>query len=137
MSWFNRFTWIHYDIPRDSDFCFICCKATKEKKLKLNGLTEGTFLSSGYTNWKDATRNFTKHEQCEFHKQVAVVLSKTKDVSEMLSSRLAADKEKNRMYFLKVLSTIRYLARQGLPLRGDDEVELNFLISLVISFNVK
>ena len=25
VSWFNRFTWIHYDVPRDSAFCFICC----------------------------------------------------------------------------------------------------------------
>ena len=106
VSWFNRFSWIHYDVPRDAVFCFVCCKATKEKKLKVNGLTEATFLRSGYMNWKDVTRNLGKHEQCEFHKQAVVVLSKTKDVFEMLSTKVAADKEKNRTYFLKVLSTI-------------------------------
>ena len=30
------------------------------------------------------TRNFAKHESCEFHKQTVGVLSKVKDVSEML-----------------------------------------------------
>ena len=35
--------------------------------------------------------------------------------------------KKNRTYFMKVLSTIRHLARQGLPLRGDDEIESNFI----------
>ena len=72
------------------------------------------------------TRNFAKHESCEFHKQTVGILSKVKDVSEMLSSKLAADKEKNRAYFLKILSSIRYLARQGLPLRGDNDTESNF-----------
>ena len=43
----------------------------------------------------------------------------------MLSSKVAADKEKNRTYFMKVLSTIRQLARQGLPLR-DNEIGSNF-----------
>ena len=68
-----------------------------------------------------------KHEQCEFHKQAVVVLSKTKYVSEMLSTKVVADKEKNQTYFLKVLSTIRFLAHQGLPLRGDNEIESNFI----------
>ena len=25
VSWFNRFSWIHYDVPREAAFCFICC----------------------------------------------------------------------------------------------------------------
>ena len=40
----------------------------------------------------------------------------------------AKEKEENRKMFLKILSSIRYLARQGLPLRGDgDEQDGNFL----------
>ena len=97
-----------------------------KKKLKVSGLAEAAFLKSGYINWKDATRNFANHEKCEFHKQAVVVLSNTKDVSEMMSAKVAADKEKNRTYFMKVLSAIRFLARQGLPLRGDDEIGSNF-----------
>ena len=37
----------------------------------------------------------------------------------MLSSQHAKEKEINREYFLNILSIIRLLARQGLPLRGD------------------
>lgn len=37
----------------------------------------------------------------------------------MLSKQAAAEKQKNRQYLLKVLSSVRFLARQGLPLRGD------------------
>ena len=93
--------------------------------MKINRLTEVVFLTSGYTNWKDATRNFAKHKSCEFHKQAVGILSKVKDVSEIFSSELAADKEKNRAHFLKVLSSIRYLAHQGLPMRGGNDTESN------------
>jgi len=52
----------------------------------------------------------------------------TKDIGEQLSQQHAKEKEENRKMFLKILSSIRYLARQGLPLRGDgDEQDGNFL----------
>ena len=39
----------------------------------------------------------------------------------------SSDKVKNRLYFHKILSTIKFLARQGLSLRGDgDELQSNF-----------
>ena len=67
------------------------------------------------------------HEKTEFHRQAAVALQPKRDVSEMLSSKVATDKQNNRNYFLRILSSIKYLARQGLPLRGDgDDSTSNF-----------
>ena len=61
------------------------------------------------------------------HRQAALALQPKKDVSEMLSSKVAIDKQNNRNYLLRVLSSIKYLARQGLPLRGDgDDSTSNF-----------
>jgi len=51
-------------------------------------------LRDGYTNWKDATRNFANHEKTEFHRQTAVALQPKRDVSETLSSKVATDKQK-------------------------------------------
>ena len=65
--WFNRFKWIHYDVPSDAVFCHVCCKVIKEKVVKVSGVTEASFLRDGYTNWKDATRNFGNHEKTKFH----------------------------------------------------------------------
>ena len=39
LVWFKRFKWIHYDVPRDAAFCHVCCKAIKEKVIKVSGLT--------------------------------------------------------------------------------------------------
>ncbi len=52
-----------------------------------------------------------------------------KDVSESLSKQLEQEKLENRRCFLKVLSCIRFLGRQGLALRGlhGDETNSNFI----------
>lgn len=51
---FDQFPWLHYDINDDKAFCHICITAYNEGKLATNVL-EPTFISKGYTNWKDAT----------------------------------------------------------------------------------
>ena len=93
----------------------------------MTGVTDQSFIIKGFTNWKDATRVFMKHGSCDFHKQAAMAISNTADIGEMLSTQHAMEKKLNREYFLKILSTILFLARQGLPLRGDgDEKDSNF-----------
>ena len=50
------------------------------------------------------------------------------DIGEQLVKQHAKEKECNRRMLLKIISSIRYLARQGLPFRGDgDEADANFL----------
>ena len=83
-------------------------------------------------NWKNATALFQKHEQSACHREaVDVVLTlpaTTKDIGEQLSQQHAKEKESNQKMLLKILSSIKYLARQGLDLRGDgDEADSNFL----------
>lgn len=132
-GWFNRFKWLHYDLGQDAAYCFICCKAVKGRKVRLSFKTEKSFLVNGFTNWKDATRIFSRHESCEFHKSSAAALSSNVDVSDMLSKQAAAEKQQNRQYLLKVLTSIRFLARQGLPLRGDgNEIDSNLHQLLVL-----
>ena len=131
--WFNRFKWLHYDVGQDAAYCFVCCKAVKEGKMRLSSHTEESFLVKGFINWKDATRVFAKHESCDFHKSTAAALASRVDVADMLSKQAATEKQQNRQYLLKVLSSIRFLARQGLPLHGDgDETDSNLHQLLVL-----
>ena len=48
VSWFNRFPWIHYELDQDVVYCFVCCKAVKEGKIRLTGMTEASFLVKGF-----------------------------------------------------------------------------------------
>ena len=114
-------------------FCFSCCKAAKEGKVRSTGAEEKCFVVRGFCNWKDATRQFTKHESTLFHKQAVDLLKTKTDVAEMLSSQHAEEKKRNRQYLLHVITTIRFLACQGLALRGDgDEKDSNFLQLLML-----
>lgn len=89
-------------------------------------------MSKGFCNWKNATLLFQKHQQSATHKQAVEVMivlpSTTKDVGELLVTQLAREKEHNRKMFLKIVSTIRFLSRQGMALQGDgNDEDSNFL----------
>ena len=52
----------------------------------------------------------------------------TSDVGEMMSSQLAKERLERRKYFLKLLSNVRFLSRQGLVFQGDgEESDSNFM----------
>ena len=93
---------------------------------------ESTFISTGFSNWKDAVAKFSKHEGSRCHKDsilhTVTLPATTSDVSELLSTQLAKERLERRKCFLKVLSNFRFLSRQGLAFRSDaDESDSNFM----------
>ena len=63
--------------------------------MRLSGLSEQSFVIKGFTNWKDATRVFVKHESCDFHKQAVAALANKEDIGEILSKQPALEKDKS------------------------------------------
>ena len=130
-EWCETFSWLHYDVDKDAAFCFLCMRCEAEKKFLASTKREPAFTSKGFTYWKEGTKAFKKHQACDCHREAVdalVVLPRcTKDVGELQSAEHQADKARNRKMLLLVLQNIRFLARQGLPLRGDgDESGSNF-----------
>ncbi len=129
-AWFDRWPWLHYIESRDVVLCFHCAEAKKQKKLNWCNNADEAFISKGFYNWKDATVKHVQHESSNCHKEAVlkVVTVKSTDVAEILSAKLAKDKMERRQCFLKILSNIRFLGRQGLPLRGHgDEADSNYM----------
>ena len=127
IKWFDHDdwkTWLHYDREKDAAFCFTCVKAIR-KNLFVNKNAEAAFVSTGYKNWGDAGtkgRGFDRHSQSQFHREaherLYVIPNQCPDVGEMLNETLSDEKSSNRQALLKILSNVRFLARQALPLRG-------------------
>ena len=91
---------------------------------------EGAFSSDGFQSWKVATRSFRKHESSHSHKQAVlkwVHYTKSQPVTAQLSKQVLNDQSQARNCLFKIVSTLRFLARQGLAARGHEEVEGNFL----------
>ncbi|XP_062585373.1 zinc finger MYM-type protein 1-like [Saccostrea cucullata] len=129
-TWFKQYAWLHYDEAKDLAFCFTCMVAAKEGKIS-NFKADGSFISTGFCNWKDATSKFRKHQDSDCHKEAVerkVKLPReTKDIGEVLSAAHSEEKAHNRQQLLTILRNIRFLVRQGLPLRGHDNDQSNFL----------
>ena len=133
-QWFQKWFWIHYDEGRDLAFCSICVKASRSNKLKAATTLDLSFISRGYCNWKDATGEkggFCRHEASGCHKAAVEAMETlpktTGDIGELLSSAHSNEKACNRKNLMTVARCLRFLARQGMAIRGDgDEMDSNF-----------
>ena len=80
-------------------------------------------VTTEFCNWKDATVAFGKHLQSKSHieavEAIITLPKQTKDVGVQLSFAHKAEKEEARDTLQMILSSVRFLARQGLALRGD------------------
>lgn len=71
-TWFDKWNWIHYNEALDATFCHVCARAEEEGKLKANS-KDLSFIQKGFTNWKDATEGFRRHEQSKCHQDAVQV----------------------------------------------------------------
>ena len=120
-EWCDKYDWLHYDRVADAAFCHPCMKAESEKLFLASTKRAPAFIRTGYTNWKDATGAFSIHSVSRCHKEAIEVLElprKMGDIGERLSLEHEQEKAKNREMFRRILQNVRFLARQGLPLRG-------------------
>lgn len=126
-----------YIEENDTVLCHTCSRTTA-MELPSTEKGELSFVETGFSAWKKATesgKGFTKHAKLNFHKNATSMLATaltTKDVAEQLSSQHEAEKMVRRRNLLKILSSVRFLARQGLPLRGDGNDENSNLYQLLI-----
>ena len=60
-TWSSKFAgWLHYDLEKDAARCFTCCKAVKDGRAVITGVTDRAFMVRGFTNWKDAIHSFSE-----------------------------------------------------------------------------
>ena len=66
-EWCQQYSWLHYDVSLDAAFCYLCMRAEHEGKFLVSTKREPSFLSKGYTNWKEAKSTFKKHQTSASH----------------------------------------------------------------------
>ena len=139
-SWFNnllRSKWLHWEEKIDKAYCIICRNVHI-----LNQLTsknqESAFITVGYNNWKDATRAFELHRNSTCHKEAIMKWDyylKRICVHTQICHQLVSEQEKARICLMKILTSVEYLARQGMPFRGHQEDSGNFYQLLQLRAN--
>lgn len=128
-SWYTKHKWISVCTSTYKVFCQVCCSARKRGLVTSSKRYNLAFIEEGFSNWKKALEKFLEHEKSEMHKEA---LSKLMSIQNRVNivSQLATQREMemqhNRSMFLKVIETVIFLARQGLPLRGHHENSSSF-----------
>ena len=104
-------------LPRGYRYCSLFSLLCSRHSLSQN--KDQAYTKLGFSNWKKA---IDKHERTISHHQAVELISSipntTKNVGEMLSGIYAQQKTENRVMLRMILTSIRYLARQGLAFRG-------------------
>ena len=130
-QWFDRWPWLHFCEQQDLTLFFMH-QCLPKQSASGSSLLEKSYISAGFSNWKDTVAKFTKHEGSHCHKDAVLARitlpPTTKDISELNSIQLAKDRSERCKCFLKLLSNARFLLRQGLAFHGDgDESDSNFM----------
>ena len=103
--------------------------ATSLNFITFSKKAEKAFSTGGFRNWKDATRIFRKHGSSHAHKEAVlkwVHYTKSQSVAAQLA-QVRDEHAKAQTCLLKVISSLQFIARQGLPSRGHNDAEGNFV----------
>ena len=110
-SWFQKWSWLDYREASDSVICLYCWHAFDNKLLTdtLYKKRENAYLTTGFTNWKDATTSFKAHEQSQYHVDAVKVMATPRmDVAEMLSRGHSQEKKVNGSMLLITFQIIQF-----------------------------
>ncbi|XP_060867451.1 uncharacterized protein LOC132942815 [Metopolophium dirhodum] len=68
--WYEQFKWIEYSQSENAVYCFPC----RFFSLKQKNDSDSMFISTGYTNWKNAmsSRGFLRHDNSDEHKNCTI-----------------------------------------------------------------
>ena len=92
-----------------------------------DNLGEAAFITSGFNNWK-------KTLQSSIHKEamLKIEMLKQPSIGFQLSSQINKDQKIRRKMLLITLSSLKFLVRQGLAIRGHEEMEGNLMQLLLL-----
>lgn len=123
-SWYKHHAWISVCTSNYKVFCTICLNARDQGLLSISmNQRSTTFVSGGFSNWKNALTKFREHESSNTQKESAMKLAARRGVGidAQLSSQLRNQQAHHRTMLMRLLESIQFLVRQGLPLRGHKE----------------
>ena len=128
-SWYDEFKWLHYSEDVKGVLCYTCLIAKKNDTISnFSKQSNPAFIENGFRNWKKAKEKFRKHEMCETHRRAVLQLQQSYGPlvqQQLLQFNQKSQKEAQKALLL-IISSVRFLARQGLAFRGHKENEGNF-----------
>jgi hypothetical protein len=127
-EWQEQYPWIEYSDSKV--FCSICKKCHDMKHFKFATKRENAFTVTGFVNWKHATETFKTHQLSSAHREAILKVSSSNsgcNVARQLNDTHNSEMLLARAALMTIVTSVQYLCRQGLGLRGHIEQESNLL----------
>ena len=124
-SWFQKYPWLSVCSSHVKLYCCTCRTAKSRGLLTFSKHYSPAFVDDGFKNLKKALQKFRDHECSIMHQEAVMKVAATSDtvagIDVQLCTQLESDQQYHRRMLMKLLRSIRLLARQGLPFRGHRE----------------
>ena len=130
-AWKTKYNWLRYDETKESITCSVCCEAvTKNLSLPSKAScneSKKAVVKKGFRTYKNALGAFGNHEVTNLHRNALMQISNCKNINiiEQFSSTKKKEMLENRAALKAIFTSVLYLGRQGLALRGHEEKNSN------------
>ena len=128
-EWIKIYPWLMYDKQNEKAYCNICREAKGQHLLYDSKLVKAAFIDDGFNNWKRAIERFKGHEKSDCHRCAVLKTSyRSAGVNVVIGLSKAKREEMAlaRSALRGIVTSIIFLARQGLAIRGKTEDSSNF-----------
>ena len=134
VEWFKKYPWLVLCSLHFKAFCYMC-KYCYNKGYLLDKYYDKAFVTSGFSNWKKAHERFQQHSKCNSHRESIMTIQHMKyapGIDAQLNKQFSEYQQTNYRMLLKQLSSLRYLLRQGIAMRGHEQIEGNLFQLLLL-----
>ncbi|XP_038679226.1 zinc finger MYM-type protein 1-like isoform X2 [Tripterygium wilfordii] len=126
-EWFKEYNgWLEYSVAKDAAYC-LYCYLFRPQTLKGGG---DSFVGEGFINWKKKMKlkehvgkHNSAHNQAKMKCQNLMNQNLTGRIDAMFTGKSNQDKIDYRVRLIAAVDYVRFLLRQGLAFRGNDESE--------------
>jgi hypothetical protein len=135
-KWFSKWPWLSLCEIRNKVLCARCKWMDRSNKWPPGERNhqETAFVVDGFNAWQVAASRFSTHENSSRHRSAELAWQRRTlpTAATLISSQHAAVQRERFASLCAQISSLRYLARQGLAMRGhtDNEGNLQQLIAL-------
>ena len=132
-EWYQKYPWLILCVTYFTAFCSTCRYCYK-RNLLTDKLGEAMFVTEGFNNWKKAIERFERHARSGLHKEAILKVQYLKQpgIDVHLNNQHLATLKVRRDNLLILLSSLKYLLRQGLAIRGHEEINGNLMQLLLL-----
>jgi hypothetical protein len=128
-EWVSSYAWLSFDEAQGACFCSTCKQANYLRLLQNARFVKEAFIDKEFSNWKHALERFGGHEKSECHRTAVMKMAAITSGTHVLSNLNKAKQDdmlKARSALLRILTSLTYLAKQGLAIRGKTDKSSNF-----------